>query len=1251
MPTNETNNQSTNNEMSQNTQDATAGDILEQLKADSVNDSNLYKLGLKLQKTIINIDKTFTKQQKVINQSKKNLDNITAAVTSISKDSTAIKTTLSSVDTSLKQLFNLLEKVHDSNINIEKSISPVLTSVDNSLKQIYSLLEQYQDALNSQNDPARTQNQEQTLTSINDRLTQLTDTLSEVRDRIPEFDVDSISDSLDTIGISTLEIQSIISDIRDRQSGWTNTGDSGNPDTYDSVLTSVDTHLEHIIHVLESFETSGIPTRSSSRTDTSSSSGRGSGFMDNLGIRMLYDRISQYEADLERIGQERDAGTMPESDYLAESIAINQAIADARAQIRDLEDAILRLARQYDNVDTVEARFNDSINQISADFAANNISLDELQQEMRQSREALDSHQEALRDAEAAWNNNGNFSFAREGEELRRQINDDFDQRKADLFERFNRQIPDEAGNIMDEDAFNQALESLMGERADALSSATGFGGVISGVDSISKVGASLDKLLENFRNGNTFNVNTGENNTASAVMSAVGEIGGTLAGAEVGAAIGTAIGGPVGTIVGGIVGDVIGSKIEALATLIGSQLDYLANHSKKTRDEILQAGIDKIRSDVKDMATYSIEIYETSAKNIYEAWDKNLAQVTATQGYTKEALNSLQDAVAQRLQAEGYGSTINASEYLDSLANTLTANLGGTLAEAFAAQNLILQKAVPEVDLSAQAAQFAAIYANANRQTGLGEETMISAMNEIAGAAKALETVTEGNNQFLKETGNLLQKATEVVQIAGGNADQISGLTTQMMASEAAITSVAPQLSGFTSELVSVLMSNNDSTAVALRAIMNDINNNIGVSATSFMRSFMEDTQGTLSTAFAAIQKFIDQNENEASRQEFLHAMETVFGVQGSKLAQIDFGSVAELISQVSTSVNMAALTNAENLVRSGETTSLEEQLVANTTNQLLATNAISSTLDNKLMRKLETNELAMERLVYSAQATQSVDLAENTLGFFTKVADLIMSILDPLGLFDMFTTSINAATSAAIDAERYVMTATMSSIGSTVADGFEGTQNTLANTIGGASAVMAAATTKSTDAMVWAVENSGVSPTFESMLTNYAQASKDAQAAIAATSAESNVISYASMEQQARQSSEYQQKQTAAQEQDAKYEEEKAAAREQQKAQQQEEDLRNIENHDNIIIIKDALDGLDMSSYLQPILDEHRTHTEQIKELQGTTSEVVKLLSTMIEYQMVTSPEFASTISFDERSRIMDNGYISSSVSNLPY
>ena len=155
-----------------------------------------------------------------------------------------------------------------------------------------------------------------------------------------------------------------------------------------------------------------------------------------------------------------------------------------------------------------------------------------------------------------------------------------------------------------------------------------------------------------------------------------------------------------------------------------------------------------------------------------------------------------------------------------------------------------------------------------------------------------------------------------------------------------------------------------------------------------------------------------------------------------------------------------------------------------------------------------------------------------------------------------------------------------------------------------------------------------------------------KQAQAVIANNQAESNAISYASMEQQARNSSEYQQKQQEAQDQNSRYEEDKAAAREQQRAQQEAEDLRNIENHDNIVIIKDALDNLDMSEYLEPILAEHKTHTEQINDVKKQVEELVALFSTIVEWNMVQSPEFASTISYDERNRIMDNGYVTNSV-----
>lgn len=906
--------------------------------------------------------------------------------------------------------------------------------------------------------------------------------------------------------------------------------------------------------------------------------------------------------------------------------AVEQAITDALREYNNQSSGRDRDFYQ-EQAQKMMSEISDKVTKLSNDFRAGNITQAEFEAKMNNLGQQAGQLHDAIQDT-AEHNNaviqnvRSAFASAVNGsaqgvlESYMSQRTEGLEGQMNDLISQF------EKGQISEQD-FNSAVQPLIGE----MSSLT------KGVQAISSITSVL-------KNG--FDANTGQNHTAKQATSVLGDIAGEVVGKKVGAAIGTAVGGPVGAIIGEVVGGIVADKVGAVFEAIGDELDYLANQGKKSRDEILRAGFDKIEKDVKAMATYSIEIYEAASSNIYSAWDKNLASINATQGYTKQALNTLQDAVAQRLVSEGYGNTIDASQYLDQLSSTLNAHLGGELAEAFAAQNLILQKAVPEVDLSSMAAQFAAIYTNANAEGGNGEEEMIEAMNQVAGAAKALEQVTGGNNQFLTQTGSILTKATELVNRADGNASQIGNLATQMMAAEAPLTALAPQLSGFTNELVDILTNNNDATAVSLRAIMNDIDSSIGVSSTAFMESFMKDTQGTLSTAFQAIQQFIDNNQNEASRQEFLQAMESVFGISGSKLAQVNFGDVAKQIAQANTATNMSALTKAENLVKEGETTTLEEQLVANTANQLLATNAISSTIDNKLMRKLESNELQLEKTVYELQATQSVNLAEESMGFFTKIFDIITSIIDPLGLFDMVNTSIDSWASAAIDAERYLTVSTMSQIGSDVASAAAGAANTISNTIGGANAAIAAAETKNTTAMAAAVAAAGTADPFEIMMMKQANASAQATASAAQASAATEAQTLGMIQNQNKQDSEYQQKAAAADEQQAEYEQQKAQAAQAQREQEEADRARDLENHDNISEIKDAIAEINLDDYLSPILEENKDQNVNLKAINAQIIELIQLVSTMVEYKLATDSTFAATISYDEKARIMNNGYV---------
>jgi hypothetical protein len=404
-------------------------------------------------------------------------------------------------------------------------------------------------------------------------------------------------------------------------------------------------------------------------------------------------------------------------------------------------------------------------------------------------------------------------------------------------------------------------------------------------------------------------------------------------------------------------------------------------------------------------------------------------------------------------------------------------------------------------------AQQFAAIYTNATKEGNDGESAMIEAMNQIAGATKAVQETTDGNNQFIRSVPAFLQKAQEIVARAGGAADKVASLTTEMMAAEGPLAALAPQLSGFTGELVDLLVKQNDATSVALRSMMHGINADIGVSATDFMNSFMTDTKGTLVTAFKALDDFIQKNENPAARQEFLASMEGLFGIQGEKLAQLDFGYIGEQLSQTNANLNTAALLDAQALLKSGESTTLEQQLVNNTANMLLAQNAVKDTLDNRLMRKIEQNELHMERLVWETTQTQSVNLAEDTMGFFVKVKDIIIDLLDPLGLFKAASSAISGAVSASTNIANYALTSSLSSVGSTVADEVAGAAYTFKNTVGGAAAAIAAAnaTDANSGAMQMAMMVAGTAGSYQAMIAQHTMKSIQNESKAAATALDS--------------------------------------------------------------------------------------------------------------------------------------------------
>lgn len=678
----------------------------------------------------------------------------------------------------------------------------------------------------------------------------------------------------------------------------------------------------------------------------------------------------------------------------------------------------------------------------------------------------------------------------------------------------------------------------------------------------------------------------------------------------EMGAAIGVALTpalGPLGPIVGEVAGDLIGKymketiieEFNEIADMVGE----ISNQAEKNRTKIIEVAFDKIRKDVTAMSTYQIEIYEQATQKIYQAWDKNLEQVTATQNYTKNQLNDLQDQVAQRLLDAGLQNAINAADYTDVLVQALNANLSGPLAEEFAYQSMVLSKAIPEFNSAQFAEQFAAIWTNAIKEGGSGSEEMVKAMQQIAGATRALREYTDGNNQFIKQIGNYMTLAEQFVARADGNIGQVSELTTQMLAAEAPLSALAPQLSGFTGELVTLLSDQNKSSAVALRAIMHDMNENIGVSATDFMSSFMEDTKGTLTTAFSAIQDFLDRNQAPGAQQEFYQAMEDIFGISSEKIAQIDFGYVAEQLAKTNANLNTAALLDAEALVKEGQTETLEQQLVNNTSNMLLGVNSVRDTLDNNIMRSLEKNELEMEKLIYANLSTQSVDLAESTLEFFNKIKDVLLTVLDPLGTVREPLKLLNSlgsfTASMAANIELYSKTKSLNQIGeSSYAD-----RQTDIMTATGASnlAVLSNLLGGNTSAIQIAMNQNSLASSFDTLMlrqqkfTEWSQSAAE-ESRIAAEETK-NAVSTSSSDSESKMTKE---------ELNSEFDKQLALASQQQLELAQVEEQRAQKQSEDLTEIHDIVKEIDDTDYLGKMLE--------------SLTEIQTLGSTMYDSWMIT-------------------------------
>lgn len=419
-------------------------------------------------------------------------------------------------------------------------------------------------------------------------------------------------------------------------------------------------------------------------------------------------------------------------------------------------------------------------------------------------------------------------------------------------------------------------------------------------------------------------------------------------------------------------------------------------NREEDTRRKRLKNAQDRMQKDMEYLVKAPFEILENAAKEWEQTWDNNLAKVSLTQGYNKESTYALYSAVAEQLNAEGFGSTIAATAVINNLSKILDTGLSGAVAQAFAYESTILSSAIPTEDFTQYAATYAQIATDA-MNSGLSQADAIDYANlQLEEFASNLlyssRTLSGGFSTGLKDAQSLFQNAVEIAQTAKThNVSEISGTLTSV---SAIIGAVAPDLAqGLVQNVVSAAIGGNDSSIVALRSLAG-----INAGNTEFLRQMANDPQGVFVNIFRSLANM--QNMSPANYMEVAEGLASVFGVDMKAFARVDFNQLADKISQMQ--VNQDSLAENIALLQSGQATMSTEQLKIQEINNVILEEGLAYVIDSEAGRMIQQNMWEEQRANALMENEYAVNLQGAALslleGMRHTVAN-ILAFLNPIG------------------------------------------------------------------------------------------------------------------------------------------------------------------------------------------------------------------------------------------------------------
>lgn len=414
------------------------------------------------------------------------------------------------------------------------------------------------------------------------------------------------------------------------------------------------------------------------------------------------------------------------------------------------------------------------------------------------------------------------------------------------------------------------------------------------------------------------------------------------------------------------------------------------ANRDQESRKRNLELANTRMKEDYEVLVRQPFELLKQASQSLINAWNNNLTTIAATQGYTKADVQDLMSVIGQRLQSEGLSSYISGSDIFDNLAKVLSSGMSGAIAEEFAYQATILNKAIPTQDFFGYASTYASIAANAVR-AGQSQNQAIQTANKslqdfASGLLYASRELTGGFTTGLQNASSLYEQSAKIAQAAHSeNMATISGV---LLAAQGYIGAVAPDLaSGIVDTIYRALVGGNASDIVALRSLAN-----INASNTEFLREFANNPKKVFTNLFTNLARMFGGSSDAFMEKAEGYAQ--LFGLSVEAFQRVDFAGLAEAIRNMNTS--STALDENMKLLTQGQTTTTAEQLKAQQINQYMIEEGLSYVIDNEAAQMIQEHMWNEQMARELMEAQYSVDLKGSSLELLEALKNTVNNILN---------------------------------------------------------------------------------------------------------------------------------------------------------------------------------------------------------------------------------------------------------------